>query len=32
MINFEKWDGNGNVFVIVNSIDSKIKFKKIFIK
>ena len=32
MINFEKWDGNGNDFVIVNSIDSKIKLKKSFIK
>lgn len=31
-ITFEKWHGNGNDFVIVNSIDNEIKIKKSFIK
>ena len=32
MIKFEKWHGNGNDFVIINSIEQKIKLKKSFIK
>jgi diaminopimelate epimerase len=32
MINFEKWHGNGNDFVIINSIEQSIKLKKSFIK
>ena len=32
MINFEKWHGNGNDFVIINSIEESIKLKKSFIK
>tara|TARA_B100000927_G_scaffold286074_1_gene277020 strand:- start:1160 stop:1945 length:786 start_codon:yes stop_codon:yes gene_type:complete len=31
-IKFEKWHGNGNDFVIVNSIESEIKINKSFIK
>ena len=31
-ITFEKWHGNGNDFVIVNSIDDEIKIKKSFVK
>ena len=31
MINFEKWHGNGNDFVIINSIEESIKLKKSFI-
>ena len=31
-ISFEKWHGNGNDFVIVNSIDNEIKIKNNFIK
>ena len=31
-ITFEKWQGNGNDFVIVNSIDNEIKIKKSFVK
>ena len=31
-ITFEKWHGNGNDFVIVNSIDNEIKIKKSFVK
>ena len=31
-ISFEKWHGNGNDFVIVNSIDNEIKIKNSFIK
>ena len=30
-VNFEKWHGNGNDFVIVNSLESEIKIKKKFI-
>ena len=32
MIEFEKWHGNGNDFVIVNSIEQELKIKKSFIK
>ena len=32
MVNFEKWHGNGNDFVIINSIDKKIRITKTFIK
>ena len=32
MINFEKWHGNGNDFVIVNSIEQGFKLTKGFIK
>tara|TARA_B000000475_G_scaffold246310_1_gene219957 strand:+ start:5482 stop:6264 length:783 start_codon:yes stop_codon:yes gene_type:complete len=32
MINFEKWHGNGNDFVIINSIEQKINLKKSSIK
>ena len=32
MINFEKWHGNGNDFVIVNSIEQSFKLNKGFIK
>ena len=28
MIDFEKWHGNGNDFVIVNSIETKTKISK----
>ena len=28
MINFEKWHGNGNDFVIVNSIEQSFKLNK----
>ena len=28
MISFEKWHGNGNDFVIINSIEQEIKLKK----
>ena len=31
-ITFEKWHGNGNDFVIVNSIHDEIKIKKSFVK
>ena len=31
-IDFEKWHGNGNDFVIVNSIDNKLKIRKNFIR
>ena len=31
MISFEKWHGNGNDFVIINSIEQEIKLKKSFI-
>ena len=31
-IDFEKWHGNGNDFVIVNSLESKLKVKKDFIR
>jgi diaminopimelate epimerase len=30
MIKFEKWHGNGNDFVIINSIEQKIKLKEEF--
>ena len=32
VVNFEKWHGNGNDFVIINSIDKKIRITKTFIK
>ena len=32
VIKFEKWHGNGNDFVIINSIEDKFKLKKNFIK
>ena len=32
MISFEKWHGNGNDFVIINSIEQEIKLKKSFIR
>lgn len=32
MINFEKWHGNGNDFVIINSIENKLRLSKSFIK
>ena len=32
MVEFEKWHGNGNDFVIVNSIEQELKIKKSFIK
>ena len=31
-IDFEKWHGNGNDFVIVNSVENKLKVKKDFIR
>ncbi len=31
-IDFEKWHGNGNDFVIVNSIDNKLKIRKDFVR
>ena len=31
-LNFEKWHGNGNDFVIINSVEQNIKLKKSFIK
>ena len=32
MLNFEKWHGNGNDFVIINSIEEKVKIKKSLLK
>tara|TARA_B100001109_G_scaffold46229_1_gene37197 strand:- start:20 stop:799 length:780 start_codon:yes stop_codon:yes gene_type:complete len=32
MIDFEKWHGNGNDFVIINSVEKNIKLTKSFIK
>ena len=32
MINFEKWHGNGNDFVIINTVEKNIKLTKSFIK
>ena len=32
MINFEKWHGNGNDFVLINSIENPLKITKTFIQ
>ena len=32
MIDFEKWHGNGNDFVIINTVEKNIKLTKSFIK
>ena len=32
VIKFEKWHGNGNDFVILNTIDNRVKITKNFIK
>tara|TARA_B100001057_G_scaffold391655_1_gene399975 strand:- start:21348 stop:22136 length:789 start_codon:yes stop_codon:yes gene_type:complete len=32
MITFEKWHGNGNDFMIINSLESNLKIRKSFIK
>ena len=32
MINFEKWHGNGNDFVLINSIENPLKITETFIQ